>query len=104
MEQTASADLPQALMTEVEVGKNSGDAASYSLGAAVELVQAGMAEESRVGNLRALTIWSRALTTKLEELEISCHQADEAFLYSLYHSLQVGCPFCFVLFFFYYGV
>lgn len=56
----------------MEVRESSEDAAFSSLRGAAKLVQVGMTRESKVGWLKALIILSRALSMKLEELEIPC--------------------------------
>lgn len=73
-------------MAKMKARESSRDATSSSMRGAAELVQPSMAKEFEVGYFKALTILSRALSTKLEELEIPYYRVNKALLYSLSHS------------------
>lgn len=64
-------------MTAIKAKEGSKDASPSSLRGTAEFIQAGMAEESRVGCFKVLTALFKAFLVKLEELEIPCHQENE---------------------------
>lgn len=68
-----------ALLVIVEVREGFRDTSSSSLSEIAELVQVGFIEESKRGWLKALTTLSKALSMKLDGLEILSSQTEEAF-------------------------
>lgn len=73
MERAQSIELSKASTIALKVDEGSKGASSSSLRGATKFIQAGMARESGIGCLNALTTLFKAFLAKLEELEIPCH-------------------------------